>query len=489
MGVFDTDLPNSLQWSEGLLLSPQHLQQNDIYWHQRLHMTAQHLDPTAWGVRKLTLNEAQLQNGMVALVSLEACLSDGTVVQFPGSFGQVEPPLQLTLDIAPLISTGVPLRVWLVVPQRGRMAAAASNPQQRFLSYSDNGVPDESAESPQETIAINRLLPRLSLNTYPAPPAQYDYCQLFEVVRDADKHYSLTQYHPPMLCLGASQFLGANSLYERIGVLKKNIWDKLHELVRQNGSDTATDLSDQDAGQLTIARHLAMSLPLLSIMADSPESRPSSMYAMLAQVAGQVAPIGDNPMPPVLAAYNHEACHDQFDTVINYIARKVQSINTRYVTQAFARLPQYAGFGMRLPAQSGPELIVELRPRDGQNPAALWNWLHGSLICAAELIKELRDRRIAGAARRALEPKEIAARGLRRGGLFYLLTSERLQLGNQMQAVFKPGCSLLISNPEHVGQAPLDIILHTLRPAATSAHADPLNTQAASPAIEVGDAS
>ncbi|KAF0815296.1 hypothetical protein IGB42_00377 [Andreprevotia sp. IGB-42] len=466
-------LPNSLQWSDGLLLSPQHLQQNDIYWHQRLHYTAQSLDPSGWGIRSLSLDTERLQHGLVYIGTLEAILSDGSVIQYPGNFSQIQPAQPLALDIASVITTGTPLRIWLTLPQRGSMAAARSNPQRRFLSYRDDNVTDESAEAAQEAVAVDRLVPRLTLYAGVTPPALHDWCPLLEVMRDADNRYSLTPYHPPLLCMGAAAFLGEASLQKRVVALKKTMWEKLRELARESGADQvsasepATELATD---QLIVVRHLAMSLPLLSIMADSAWSRPLDMYALLAQVAGQVAPIGDNPLPPMLDAYDHQECYAQFDTVIRYISRKIESINTQYITLTFARLRQHAGFGLRLPGFAGDELVIELKPRDGQSLQSLSHWLDGCVICAVELSKELLDRRVSGAHRRMLDPKEITRRGLRRGGLFFVLRNERVQLGQQMRPVFSAGDTLLIRNHDHQRHAPADIILHCLRQQQATAH-------------------
>jgi len=51
--IHTAPLPDAIQWSEGMMLSPQHLQQNDRYWHAHLRHRLQAVAPHYWGVLKL----------------------------------------------------------------------------------------------------------------------------------------------------------------------------------------------------------------------------------------------------------------------------------------------------------------------------------------------------------------------------------------------------------------------------------------------------
>lgn len=49
-------LPDMVPWSEGMLLSPQHLQQNDLYWQEQLRFRLQQALPHGWGLLLLELD-------------------------------------------------------------------------------------------------------------------------------------------------------------------------------------------------------------------------------------------------------------------------------------------------------------------------------------------------------------------------------------------------------------------------------------------------
>jgi type VI secretion system protein ImpJ len=115
-----TQLPDAVQWWEGMLLSPQHFQQNDIYWQQHLQHRMRCVAPHNWGVRHLRIDHAALANGNVNISELECLLPDGLAIAFPGSYA----PQTLELNVKDLCkSDGKPIRIWLVVHERGASAA------------------------------------------------------------------------------------------------------------------------------------------------------------------------------------------------------------------------------------------------------------------------------------------------------------------------------------------------------------------------------
>ena len=69
-----------IQWHEGMLLSPQHFQQESarvddlIAWQ---HLAVQ---PLAWRLRRLDIDEGLLTNGRVRVQALEAVMPDGMAV-------------------------------------------------------------------------------------------------------------------------------------------------------------------------------------------------------------------------------------------------------------------------------------------------------------------------------------------------------------------------------------------------------------------------
>ena len=125
-------LTESLQWSEGMMLSPQHFQQNDIYWQQQLrHLMAQ-LQPYYWGVLDIAIDEALLRDGKVRIDRLRCVMPDGLVVQHEAATQDEV----LYIDIADRdeLKEQKPVRIHAAVPVRAEGAASQSSAIQRYAS-------------------------------------------------------------------------------------------------------------------------------------------------------------------------------------------------------------------------------------------------------------------------------------------------------------------------------------------------------------------
>ena len=113
---------NSLQpvvWKDGVLIAPQHFQQQDRHHAASLHARLAALSPQAWGVLALTLDDTALRTGVVKVNEFRGILPDGLVVAFrdgePGAppsrpLAEHFPATARTLDVAigaPLLRDGI----------------------------------------------------------------------------------------------------------------------------------------------------------------------------------------------------------------------------------------------------------------------------------------------------------------------------------------------------------------------------------------------
>lgn len=458
-----TRLPDAVQWSEGMLLSPQHLQQNDIYWHEHLRHRLDCITPHYWGVGQLALDHASLIKGIVSITRLECVLPDGLAVDFDGSRRDY-PLTSLDVNVDALCKPeGRPVRVWLVVRERGAAAAKMDNPERRYDSLHGEPFADENTGDGE--VAVERLQVRIKLHAEDAgkpAPAWRSACPLLEVARDSQGHLRLTAYHPPMLRLSASAFHGEQSLQRRLTDFTHNLWAKMDELAGGREDDKPDDesaLSTENRRHLSVARHLAMGLPQLEIAVAAPRAQPHDLYRALASVAGQVASIGANPIPLKMKPYLHEDCMPQFQAAFEYIDAKLALVNTAYECLPFARIGD-AGFGRRLPADLGGEVIIEIKPRDGQSLADLTRWLADARIASDNLMTQIQQQRLPGALTRPLSAQEIQERNLRPQAALFLVQNQKIEVREKgLQDVFQPGLSLLIRGAANAN-TPAAIILY-----------------------------
>ena len=95
-------LSEHIQWHEGMLLAPQHFQQESARVDALVGWQTLAGHPAAWGVRRLEVDEALLGNGLLRITAIEAILPDGMAVHYDAAQAQGHP---LELDLAPYRST------------------------------------------------------------------------------------------------------------------------------------------------------------------------------------------------------------------------------------------------------------------------------------------------------------------------------------------------------------------------------------------------
>lgn len=457
-GPVTDGLPDLVQWAEGMLLSPQHLQQSDAYWQEQLRYRLAQAVPDAWGLGSLEIDAARLQEGKVRVTRLECVLPDGTPVVFPGSFTS-----GLEIDIAkPLANEPKGLRISLVMPARSGASTRRDASLKRYDLVQGAFAIDENTGV--GTVPVDRLRPRISLWAGGNIPAQYVACPLLDLVRNSSSRaVEMGSYHPPMLRWQAADALGRLSLRRRLQLVNDALWGKLRELAGNRADDGPDDgAGGASRGSLETARRLAAVLPQFALIVARPEARPVQVYDSLAQVVGAMAAFGSNPIPPLLDAYQHDNCEPQFRRALDYVVRKLSYINTSYEFLEFGR--EGTRFSRRLPADTGAEIIVELRLPEGRAAAhsdrlALEIWLRDACIASRDLLPDALRARVS-ARPRLLGADEMARRNLRAGGALFAIDNEAFELdGKGRQPLMQAGHELVIDGYAGGGGLQPDTIL------------------------------
>src|SRR4026208_2534070 len=74
------DIPDAIQWHEGLLLTPQHFQQLTSRHDALVQYGTSLIAPFCWGVRRFKYDNVGLPGGKLRVLELEAVMPDGLVV-------------------------------------------------------------------------------------------------------------------------------------------------------------------------------------------------------------------------------------------------------------------------------------------------------------------------------------------------------------------------------------------------------------------------
>ena len=447
-------LPDAVQWSEGMLLSPQHFQQNDIHAQALLHQRVAGLTPHGWGVRHLVLDSVRLADGIVRVIECDAVMPDG----LPLVFREGACALQLQIDLkSKFDSDHRAVRVVLGLPPRAGAMDVPSTSIRRYDSLPGRETLDEVMG--MGDVVVERQRAKFELFAGDAP-AGYPALPLCELVADSRGTLTLGDYHPPLLRVGASAFLGEKGLQAQFADLRAKMWEKLRLLAgteTRDSFETAAMLGSDAKAHLRAAREIAACLPLIDAVLVDPMLNVWQAWTTMAQIVGRMSSIGTNPRPLAMTPYQHIDCRPQFKAALDFVRRKLAMIDTDWDILAFDRVGD-GTFSRMLPDAPSSSVLIELRAAEGQTAAELNTWLGDAWIATEELLPVLRQRRLPGAHVRTLNAGEVAKLGLRPDAMICELTSQRLETAQGMVDTVRPGRTLIVQG--HGAKAPAAIILH-----------------------------
>ena len=288
------DLPEAIQWHEGMLLGPQHFQQQSLRHEQLLHYHASLLAPYHWGVRHLKIDPVMLVDGQFRVLELEAILPDGLVVT-----SVLHEIKDGTIDLEPYRQEAAeePVTIYLAVPSKRGAGIPVQGELRRFDSVEGNVVADENTGEGE--LQIPRLRPRLSLFVGPTPPDKFVSLPLAKVTYQ-DEAYTLAAYSPPLLQVAKNS---------PIGTLCSNLATRLREKAVQLAETARTPSVASRSPQLMETKNqvkaLVSSLPEFETLINSGVAHPFPLYLSLSRLLGSLTSLGSTLLPPVLETYDH----------------------------------------------------------------------------------------------------------------------------------------------------------------------------------------
>ncbi|HUA79888.1 MAG TPA: type VI secretion system baseplate subunit TssK [Dyella sp.] len=459
-------VPEAVSWSEGMLLSPQHFQQNDIYWNALVRHQMSMLQPYYWGVLSLSIKAEALGRKCVEVESLRCVMHDGLIIEYPGHFGSQELKVQINDEDFDGQDKVV---VQLSVPIRGKGAASGIGDMQRYVTVTGNLETDENTG--KDEIEVERMRPKISLIKGKSVAACYCALPLLEV-SGGSGGLRITPYHPPMLRLSASAFQGEASLRQTLKLLSGELWRKYRELLGVRVDDRGEPRYDGESNmQIVAARYLVMGLPRFDVMLQNDASHPYDLYVALSELVGFVAATPGAPQPPSMKAFEHGDCMPQFQEAINYVRTQLARMNADYRIIEFEKVGA-SGFLCQLPGGiDTSSLLIELRPRAGEGAQTLGRWIDNAHVASKELIYLLVQRRYPGATVHPASDATVAAMNLRKGAFVYEIANGHIHADdNTQRPLITEGRTLMIlGEPDDHVPAAISLYLPRRAPRSGSA--------------------
>jgi type VI secretion system protein ImpJ len=289
-------------WSEGMLMCPQHLQQQDLFFEGTLAQRLAAATPFAWGVVSVTIDEGALKAGQLKLGEFSGILSGGLPLEI-GSGEAGGPPARPIAESFP--TTAPMLEVYLAVPSAREgipnyQDAVDDSSNARF-KVANRPVPDLTIAKTEQIIAFGR--PNITLMFGNEGRDDYETVKIAEIVRDGTGSFALSKnYIPPALKCGASGVL-SSWLQDLLSVMLTK-QRALSETRRQIDA-AAVEFTGQDITRFLLLNALNTYIPHVRYIVESQSSSPLGAYLTLIELGGALTTFSSEIDPSTFPRFNH----------------------------------------------------------------------------------------------------------------------------------------------------------------------------------------
>ncbi len=305
-------------WSEGMLMCPQHMQQQDLYHEQHLQTRLQALSAAPWGVLSVQFDAPALKSGSLQLNNFRGVLPDGTPANFDALSSQRPPSRAIGPHFLTKVET---LGVYLGLPlmREGVANYALSSDAsgaQRFRGIIRR-VFDLTLARNERELQVSE--PALVLLFEGEPHKDYAALKIGEILRDAAGGYTLSQgFIPPALAIAAAPSLGA----ELQDVLSRGLTRRRKLAEERRGRDGAKiDLTIRELEKSLFLHSLDRSLGWLKHCSDTPETHPLTLYRALVELAGALMTVASEGDPADLPPFQYGDLRGTFAPLIAELRR------------------------------------------------------------------------------------------------------------------------------------------------------------------------
>ena len=424
-------VPEQVEWFEGMLLSPQHFQQNSIYLENLQSNHLARVSPHFWGLLGYTLNRPALGENKLKLDWLYGVMRDGSVVDYPADDGDspedLQPELSIELDKLDNIKAEEPFYICVSLARLAPGCASDNNTElQRYDSVKAGLTLDLGDVN--NGVTITRLRPLLRLGLETDLNKNYAYFRVAKLKRTHEGAFDLLEYTPPSLFL--SQASPTDVLGSRIKESLDAVRDKADGIRRilAGGGELEMNYQATLMRQLTV---LMAQLPQVELAFYGGKSHPEQVYQALVSLAAAVSTIDPAADAPPFTLYDHDNMDRCFDEARARITRVLKTIPLNLIPTEFEGRSDGTWRGEVTTTEKVRTVTLSLGVRAGVSKEDLEKWFLAALVCRENDHAELQRQRVIGIKGRQRETEfEAANRVESASEIFYQIDLAEYEAGD-----------------------------------------------------------
>lgn len=322
--------PQRVLWSEGLLMSPQHLQQLDRYHESLLAARIDGVDKFSWGALAVELDSRALAAGQIQLTRFHGVLPDGVVLRLDPGDGALPPSRPIDQHFP---HTSQTLDVYLALP---RERPGADNFAQGTLAparyrIARRKVYDVAAAAQESDVAFSE--PSLAVRFGAESRDDFTTIKVAEIVRGEGGALIVSDpYIPPCLRISASPFVMAGLRRLLAAMVARH---KALSEARRQGSDSSIEFNASDVTRFLLLSTINGFIPVLTHLAETGDASPHAAYLLLSQLAGQLATFDLTADPTAFPRFAFNDLRSTYEELLGRITALLRST----VAEHFVSIP------------------------------------------------------------------------------------------------------------------------------------------------------
>ena len=386
-------ISQKVHWFEGMLLSPQHFQQAELYVEGLIAHQSQRLSRFHWGVFSCQVDEVALATGVFRVTNLHGAMPDGLIVHHqPHGHTQLG-DADLSIDLNALdIDTQSDFDLSVAVARDGEGDSSESGGElQRYISVNQGLTADRNEA--ERKVDVVRLMPKLRLVLDRDLSPNYVSLRVARLRRQGDGSFMMTPYTPPVFSLDRNQDIESSKLFANLHELLGNARRKGNRLRAMHSARKVDQLRQELQKEKVIK--LMSKLNSLELLLDS-GAHPFEIYSAFVDYASDLAQLNDDPIAPQFSKYDHDQLDQTFEVLISFIHKSIADVRVDFTAIPFSQ-KEADTYTLTVDKETVEgELMLSFKVPSTATKETMDAWVQSAYICCVNDFNELRLSRSVG---------------------------------------------------------------------------------------------